>query len=243
MIRVCTGWHPEGSQIYGQRFLESFERYWPESVQLRVYTEQPEMCPRRANRDLWEIPGARDCQTFYGPAKYHGRVPEPNWKESCRRLGYNFRFDAAKFWKQILIPQAASLDMADGDILIWLDGDVETVRLIDEADIIDILGEDDLCFLGREPKHSEIGFWAIRLNDATRFFLRVIAAEYTTGEVLKLKEWHSAFAFDHIRRAMVNDFKQRDLTPGQRGHVFPISAVGPWLRHDKGKRKPGGTKA
>jgi hypothetical protein len=242
MIRVSTGWHPAGRAIYGSRFLQSFDRFWPNSVDLHFYTEEPELSPRNgANRDLWSIPGARECNELYmSSLQYQGREPLPTWKESCRRSGYNFRYDCAKFWKQCLIPQAASLDMADGDILIWLDGDVETIRLIDEADILDVLGDADVCFLGREPKHSEIGFYALRLNDRTRAFLRDIAQAYITGSVLELKETHSAFVWDHHRR--LSPMIQRDLTPGARGHVFPISPVGRWLDHKKGSRKAGGTR-
>lgn len=196
--------------------------------------------PREAARDLWAIPGARECQAFFGPAKFHGRVPAPGWKASCRAEGYNYRFDAAKFWKQILIPEAASADMADGDILVWLDGDVETTGPVPLGLIPHLLGDGELVFLGRQPKHSEIGFWAVRINPATRYFLFCIANTYRTGAVLDLKEWHSAFVWDSVRRDL--DLREVNLCPsGARGHVWPISPMGAYTRHDKGKRKPGGT--
>jgi hypothetical protein len=240
VIRVCSGWHPQGSRLYGRRFLESFDRFWSKDIELRVYTEEPEQMPRDACRDLWAIPGARDCQAHYAPAQYHGRVPDERWKPSARAAGYNYRFDAAKFWKQLIIPQAASLDMPDGDILIWLDGDVETIAPIEKEQIADWLGDAEVCYLGRAPKHSEIGFWAVRLNAITRKFLRLIALQYTSGRVLQLKESHSAFVWDAVRQSM--RMIERDMTPGGRGHVFPQSPVGQHLRHDKGKRKPNGSR-
>ncbi len=237
MIRVCSGWSPQGRITYGERFLASFDRFWHGEVELAVYVEDPHDMPRRACRDLWSIPGARDCAERYNTPASTGRLVRPEWKQSCRDQGYNFRYDAFKFFRQILIPQAAALDMDDGDILIWLDGDVVTTAPVNPAKIESILGDADVCFLGREPKHSEIGFWAVRLNHRTCAFLHLIAEAYMSGSVLVLREWHSAFVWDHYRR--LSPMKQRDLTPGARGHVFPISPVGRCLSHDKGRRKPG----
>ena len=237
MIRVCSGWHPAGSRQYGRRFLESFDRFWPKNVELQVWVEQPEIMPRDACRDLWSIEGARNCATEYGgDPLYCGRLPLDRWKDKERRAGYSFRFDAAKFWKQILIPGAAAEGMRDGDVLVWLDGDVETIRPI-PPDLIDRqLGRADVCYLGRPPKHSEIGFWAIRLNDRTRAFLTLMAQTYRTGAVLGLAEWHSAFVWDEARK--LSGLRERNLCPpGASGHVFPRIEIGHYMRHDKGKRK------
>lgn len=194
--------------------------------------------PRGAERLLWDIGGAREFHVKHvdNPAA-HGRAPLPRWKEKERRGGYSFRFDAMKFWKQILIPGAAAADLADEDVLIWLDADVETVRPIGQIDILGLLGKAEVAFLSREPQHSEIGFWAVRLNARTRAFLADMAAIYTTGEVFGLPEWHSAFVWDVARRRA--GLQERNLCRrGARGHVWPMSPLARWMRHDKGPRKP-----
>jgi hypothetical protein len=241
MIKVCSGWHPAGSIQYGRRFLASFDRHWPADVKLEVYTEEPEEMPRDACRDLWSIPGARDCQAYYGPAKFHGRVPLDRWKEKERLKGYAWRFDAAKFWKQILIPGAASIGMADGDILVWLDGDVETIRSVPIDMIERALADADGCYLGRPPKHSEIGFWAVRISPNSRFFLETIANVYRNGEAIELPEWHSAYVWDHVRKSFEAGGRlafRNICRVGASGHVFPQTSIGRYLRHDKGERKP-----
>lgn len=239
-IKVCSGWHPAGSAQYGRRFLETFDRYWPAAVELEVYVEQREPMPRDACRSLWDIWGAKSVDEFMqGNERFSGRDVQPDWKATCKQAGYNFRFDARKFWKQILIPGAAALDMADGDLLVWLDGDVVTTAPVPLTMVSDLIGEADVCYLGREPKHSEIGFWAVRINDATRAFLSSIANQYHTGEFQNLPEWHSAYVWDHVRRK----FQMREANlcaPGARGHVWPNTSLAAYTRHEKGNRKPKG---
>lgn len=193
--------------------------------------------PRNACRSLWDIPGAREFQKKYRTdLDAHGRVPRPCWKDRERRNGYSFRTDAYKFWKQILIPEATAQGLEDDDILIWLDGDVVTTAPISEAWLHNIIGNADLTYLGREPSHSELGFWAVRVSPRTREFLAAIANVYKTGEFVTLRETHSAFCFDWVRKK--SNLEEHNLCRrGARGHVFPSTMLGPFLNHLKGPRK------
>ena len=238
MIRVCSGFSPAGRVQYGERFLRSFDQHWPREVELQVWVEEEMPMPRRACRLLFDIPGAAEFHQRHAdnPAA-KGLVQQPRWKDKERERGYSFRTDAYKFWKQILIPEAAAENMADGDILVWLDGDVDTTRPVPTGLVPDLLGDAEICYLGRARGHSEIGFWAVRLNPRTRQFLHEIALLYTTDEVFRLPEWHSALVWDHVRRAA--RFKEQNLVPpGLGGHVWPYTPLARYTRHDKGKRKP-----
>lgn len=242
MIRVCSGFSPAGRIQYGERFLKSFDRFWPQSVELVVYVEEPTTMPRNAERSLWSIPGALQFHHRHkDDLVVHGRVPNSRWKQREREAGYSFKFDAMKFWKQIMIPQAAMFDgahsfMSEGDILVWLDGDVETIAAVPEDLIPNLLGSAEVVFLGREPKHSEIGFWAVRVNEKTAIFLNDIAAMYRHDAVFNLPEWHSAFVWDHVRRQ--TGMRESNLSAGKHGHVWPNTRLGGYMRHDKGARKP-----
>ena len=236
MIRVCSGMHPAGYDQYGRKFLDTFDRCWAASMELQVWTERPTAMQRGICRDLWSIPGAQDIhERYHASAERCGRVPRPGWKSSARLKGYNFRFDAAKFWKQILIPEAAADGMADGDILIWLDADVVSLAPISEQWIEELIGDAEVCYLGRERSHSEIGFWAVRINPLTRFFLCAIAEMYRTDAVFDLKEWHSAFVWDSVRRSI--HMAERNLSPGGHGHVFARSPLSRHLDHLKGDQR------
>lgn len=236
-IRVCSGWHPAGRVSYGNRFLETFEKFWPASVELQVYVEEAHKMPRGACRMLWDIPGATEFRDAYrDKPETQGRIAMPCWKKSEQRKGYSFRTDAYKFWKQILIPGAAAQGLDDGDVLIWLDGDVVTTAKITEDWLRSVMGDADLVYLGREPSHSEIGWWMIRMSDQARAFLQSIAMIYTTGKFSELPETHSAYVWDYVRKQY--RFKERNLCkPGARGHVWPKTILHERTAHMKGPRK------
>lgn len=240
-VRACSGFSPSGRLQYGERFLRTFDFFWPSDVELRVYVEAPTPMPRDAERSLWGVDGALAFRERHGhnPAS-RGQVALECWKPRERERGYSFRTDALKFFKQILIPEAASEGMDDGDVLFWLDGDVESIRAVPQGLVPRLLGSAEICFLGREPKWSEIGFWAVRLNERTRRFLRDIAEVYRSDSFLGLPQWHSAFVWDHIRRQA--GLSERNLTPRGQGHVWPLSPLARYTRHDKGGRKPDGAR-
>jgi len=238
MIQVCTGWSPKGRSQYGDTFLNSFDRRWPKEVKLAVWVEEKQPMPRGAWRDLWSIPGALEFhRTHRDNHEAHGLVPRSNWKQKDIRRGYSFKHDAYKFWKQILIPGATANEMRDGEILVWLDGDVVTTHPVPLDFVPRLLGDAEVCYLGRQPnQHSEIGFWAVRLNPKTRAFLTEMADYYTSGRVFDLPEWHSAYVWDRAREAA--NLSERNLCKHRaRGHVWPGSPLGALMTHNKGPRK------
>lgn len=235
MIRVCSGFSPSGRVQYGERFLKTFERFWPASVSLQVYVEEAFEMPRDACKMLWDIPGSQEFfERHKNNMAVQGRQQLPNqrWKRSSIASGYNFRFDGLKFFRQLIIPRAAASDLSDGDILVWLDGDVVTTNPVPESFIPDLLGDADISYLGRVRSHSEIGYWSVRINDRTRAFLDGIADMYLSDRFMELTEWHSAFIHDTVRQSM--DLKERNLTPNGVGHVWLRSPLFKFTDHLKG---------
>ena len=236
MIKVCTGFSPAGYEQYGKRFLETFHKHWPKEFDLAVYTEEPIKVPRGTCESLWQCDGVLDF------INRHKNIPDRNgtrihskWKERHRRFDYNFRFDAVKFCRQCFIPYHASLDLKDDDILIWLDGDVISLSDVPEKFILRLLCEKEITFLGRVGYHSEIGFWAVRINKYTRQFLKMFSETWKTDKVFELEEWHSAFVFDWCRKKM--NLNENNLTPEGRGDVWKQSPLRAYTDHLKGKRK------
>jgi hypothetical protein len=240
-ITVVTGWHPAGFSAYANKFCETFARYWPPEIRCCAYVEErvEGLPPRIEQRSLWLIDGARAFLDRNGPsAAANGREPTETWKDKEREAKYSFRFDACKFFKQLIIPHhAAWSTMTDGEILCWLDADVVSFRKVPADLVSGLLGDADLCFLGREPKHSEIGFWAVRLNSTTREFLKALSWCYLSEGVFMLAEWHSAYVFDHVRREFAGRMKQRNLTLGGGGHVWFKTPLGKYMDHLKGEKR------
>jgi hypothetical protein len=77
-ITVCTGWHPAGYKEYARYFVETFHQYWPASINLIAYTEEPAPMPRGECRSLWGIPGAREFYERHRHNPVHcGKAPHP----------------------------------------------------------------------------------------------------------------------------------------------------------------------
>lgn len=190
-------------------------------------------------RSLWDIEGAKAFNDRHRNNPVHcGTEPHPNWLPKDRRRGQSWRFDAVRFFKQCVIPEHVSRDLSDGDILVWLDADVVTFADVPASMVPKLLRGSDLCFLGRN-KGAEIGFWAVTLNDRSRAFLKELSALYLEDRIFGLNQFHSAFAFDHVRQQQQrNGLGARNLTPAGRDHVWmqcrPLMEV---CDHLKGDRK------
>ena len=220
MTTVCSGFHPAGYMEYGRAFLAAFDRFWPDDVRLLVYTERPVEMPLGECRSLWDCDGAKAFAERHAQnIAAHGRA-EHYLRPKEQRAGYSYRFDAMKFFKQLMIPEHAATGLPDGEILAWLDADVLTTDFMPKNLIEEFLSKTDLVYFGRENFHPDIAFWAVRLTPATRMFLASIAGMYRSDAVFKLPEWHSAYVFDHCRRRYEDaGGRAKNLTPGDRKSV------------------------
>jgi len=231
MTTVVSGFNPQGYRTYGHQFLKTFDQFWPKDFKLVVYVEEKVPWAGRAEqRLLSSIPGVEEFI-----AKHQGDPVK------CGKQGteYNFRFDAVKFCRQCFIPHHAALSLPDDEVLVWMDADVVTFNKVPDNLVQIMLADHEICYLGRPPKHSELGFWAVRLGHYPRAFLKRFADTYREDSVFELKEWHSAFVFDHCR-SLYPGMRQRNVTPNGRGHVWFQSPLGAFSDHLKGKRKLAG---
>lgn len=240
-VTVCTGFGPAGYAQYGAPALESFDQFWPKDVRLVAYTEMDVPMPRGTTASLWDCNGAT---AFYDRHKDNpvscGRAAPPGgrWSPKEYSKNYGWRWDALKWFRQCMIPEHASLALPDNDILVWLDGDVISYDAVPQDFVERLLGDADLIYLGRPNYGSEIGFYAMRLNPRVRQFLGSFAGAYRSDRVFTLREWHSAFVFDWVRREEESHgLRTRNMTPRGRGHVWFQSELGTCLDHLKGARK------
>ncbi len=239
MITVCSGFSPAGYKEYGYKFVTSFHKFWSSDINLVVYCEKEVPVPRGECRSFWDCEGSREFHNRHNDdPRRRGTEPIVGWRAKDKNEGYSWRFDAAKFYKQCLIPYDISKDLPNDDIVVWLDADVVTFAKVTVEFIQGIMGGHDLAFLGRGSYHSEIGFYAFRICKLSRSMVRELAETYTNDQFLQLREHHSAFVFDHVRkRAQNQGLQARDLTPGGGGHVWLTSPLAKSMDHLKGKRR------
>lgn len=233
---VCSLMWGTAWERYGKLFAETFDAFWPEHVELVVVSDKDLPLPRGKVFPMANLPAIGDFQTRYAndrPA--NGFVSHLGVKTND--LGYSFRHDAVKWVPQAIAPMAVLKDLVDGDIFVWLDADVETYLPVPEDWVVKLLDGAEAAVLQRPGTHSEIGFYAMRINDSTRFALSTFAEVYRNDYVFTLPEWHSAFVWDRCVAAAGLAVKNLNVNNG-RGHVWPDSPLGAYTVHFKGKRKP-----
>ncbi len=224
---------------YGKTFLETFERFWPQEVELIVVADRDygAFCKTRARFEpMQDIEGYEDFLSRWGanPAARGQRPPKTAKRDAN---GYSWRFDAVKWMPQALAPVAALEGMRGGDLFLWLDADVQTETTVPASWLGDRLAGTDVACLQRPGTHSEIGFYLMRISPSTIAVLERFAALYRTDQIFALKETHSAFAFDHALAAQPG-LTIRNLNPKMvRGHCWPFTELAEHLTHLKGKRK------
>ena len=237
MTTIVTGYHPAGYEQYGRACLKSLQAYWSEDI--IVYAE--DFIPETI-RQIQVYPPPQtviDFQKRHGPdPMMQGKVPAPGtrlWKKKDKTRGYNFRFDVVKFSKMAMYAQDAAHRIAEG-IMVWLDGDVLTHSPVPDEFVLDMLGDYDCAYLGREPYHSETGFLVFRLPEA-RALIDQWANFYNDRTFIKEREWHSAYLFDQARLVKVRNIRYKNLTPGGSKHVWFQSRLKDYTDHLKGRRK------
>ena len=238
MITVVTSWGPKGWKLYGQRFVETFTQYWPESVRLIVYHEGTGHCPPGVRGvDLLDTEPCKSFLSRHRDNRYvRGEVPYPGtvWKRNVE--GRNFRFDAYKFARKVFAIAHAAHKRSGK--LFWIDGDVATTARVPETVLHDLLPDDvSLCYLARPGYHSECGFVGYNLAlPVTREFLAAFERLYAADEFFQWGEWHDSWLFDRLVERF--DPPVKLIPHNHRGQPFDNSpALSPYMTHLKGKRK------
>ena len=244
---VITTFHRPGLEQYGQTMIDTFERFWPLSVPLRVYAEscQPRVPSQRVEIiDLMAV--SEDLVKFKqqhadNPVA-HGLVAKDT---SVPFADNQFKWDAVRFSHKVfaVIHACATLDT---DWVIWLDADTKTFASVPEDFLPGICDPAAMaCYLGRREKyHSECGWVAYnRRHPDLQAFMDRWRDLYVTGDLFRLREYHDSFVFDVLRK----DFQAQRGTrfsnispelPGKGpGHPFIASRLGQYMDHMKGAKR------
>lgn len=214
-MRAITSWSPEGYEVYGKGFLET----WLEHVDipLIVYTERYQELPVE-QRSLWEIPG---CVEFVREAMATD----------------NYRFNSKKFARKAFAQMDA---MKEGGTVLWFDADVVFSDKLTKEYIEHRLGP-YISYMAREQFYPCSSFvaWNTEHEDHPKFLAEYERLYYGRG-LYKEKEWHDAFILDvAIQRTGVNAKNLCKSFPNAVRSANVFDMVFPMGHHKKGPRKFG----
>lgn len=240
MLTALTSFSPAGYDLYGKRFIKSFQRYWPRNVQLICAWEgEP------PDRELcgFDLTASDPARAFLRRHRTNPivqgllDVAPARWGPKAKKEGYSWRHDAYKFARKVFAI-ARTAKLIEHGKLFWIDADTFTHSEVSETLLHYLLPDaTSLCYLSRAPTYpSELGFVGYNLERReVATFLLAYEDLYASDSFMELPAWDDCAAFDHL----VNTLSPatRCIEHHSRSHPFDHSVLGNCMTHLKGTRK------
>jgi len=245
---VITTFNAAGLETYGQKMIDTFEKFWPANVDLIVFTENCQPRVTRANITVVDLLSANsDLREFIERHRNnplaHGKAGPPEVFSPKKQ----FRWDAVRFCYKVFAKSLAA-DMIESGWMIWIDADTVTHTPVSMQFLDSVCpNKSMISYLGRGEKyHSECGWVAYNLDaPECRQFVRDFVNMYNRDEIFQQREWHDSYIFDVLRKQFQDRCRFHNLNPssddkGLAGHPFINSELGRHMDHVKGDRKAQG---
>jgi hypothetical protein len=232
MNRVVTSFNEEGYKRYGEKFIETYLRFWPTNVGLTVYYEGDNFpfTTGLSWRPIEEVEFLKDYMDSLLFPIMHGVVGNK----------YDINFDA-RMGRKAFIEMHAMKHY--GGKVFWVDADTVTNAPVPETLLDDLLPSDAFnCYLGRDGwYYTESGFIGFNAGHpmASRFRKNYLHT-FITGVVFTLQQWHDCAAFDAVRHILGNGPEFVNLAaqlPHGTMHPQASCILGKYMWHLKGDRK------
>jgi len=258
-IAVFTTFHKNGYINYGKRMIKSFDKHWPEDINLYVYCEdvQPtENSDRIIYKDLHE-----SCPALVNFKKRHKNNPLAHGQDAAvikqlHKTGQASSFSPNKQFKYLAIrfshkvyAMYHAMNTIDADVIIWLDADSYTFEKIPMEFLQKAIGKLPVycTYIGRPGnkgksarKWSECGFMAYNINhpEHKKFHNRFISM-YNEDTLFNWQEWHDSWLFDRVREYFeYSGMENQDLNlTGNKRHPFVNTILGKYIDHLKGDHR------
>lgn len=229
---VVTSFDVSLWSAYAHRTYPTVLRGWDATDEFVVLTERPKAIRKQVlavhcRAAPRVVPLSDDCLAFVA-ANESNRAEK--FERSC------VRFAPKAF---ALLEAALSLRSEGVPWMVWLDADVECHRAV-SVDVVASWLRGSVCHLPRPTKgYSETGFLALRVEDDDVLrLLRALVDLYPSGGYRQFRQWHDAYLFSRLLESgIVSQRNVFSLATRDVSHVFDTSALSPYLRHYKGKRK------
>ena len=257
-ITVCTTFHKEGLDLYGQRFIDSFAKRVDKQIKLLVYAEDcvvvnpdpTQITVFDAKLELKKLNAFK--QRWKDDPRANGIPPDEIKARRPRDWHKKFKWDAIRFANKVY----AVFDACERskDWCVWMDADTFVHSDWTYDQFKNLLPNNKwMTYVGRgkgSQTWPECGFYGLNLNDTIcKDFLKEFERVYEDAEngIFKLEEWHDSFVFGNILNAMKDYYPEvldysaemyiRTAKTGGGGHPLINSVLGTWIDHMKGNRK------
>jgi hypothetical protein len=200
-ITVVTTFSKEGYSVYGKRWIDSVIKNWPIDTRVVIYTDFDLEAPA----DNFVI------KQFDAEFPYHPRFKELvirafNKDDKAIGIGHKtikFSFKGFVICKELLT--------ANGDYLVWLDGDAETINPVTKNTVRNIIEDNFLaCQQEKNFQHVESGVLFFNTaNILTAEFAKELEQYYFNKKFLKLKKPYDGYVIADILKN--KKFIYRDL--------------------------------
>ena len=262
-IIVVTTFHPEGMEVYGQRFIDSFAQNVAKAIKLVVYAEDCK--PNNPNEEnilildaKQSLPKLNAFKARWGNVDKANGIPPDDIKARRPRDHHKkFKWDAIRFANKVY----AVFDACENtkDWVVWMDADTFVHSDWSYEQFAEQLPDDKwITYVGRgkgSQTWPECGFYGLNLTDKQcRKFLADFEEAYEDAEgpngIFQLAEWHDSYVFGDILNKHKNynprvlDYSAaiyvKTAKTGGGGHPLINTELGRYIDHMKGGRKHDG---
>lgn len=150
-----------------------------------------------------------------------------------------FNRNASRWFRKIVSLDQA-IQIADVDIIIWLDSDCRFKRKLTTKEILDFFGEHAIFYLkSKDRTVMESGIVGFYLNRGGRDFIEITTRRYRSGEFRNYERWDDGYQFQ-VTVERHPEIMAVDLATHMSGYddVVPNSPLGVYFNHFKGVHGP-----
>lgn len=256
-ITVVTTFHQPGLELYGQRFIDSFEQNVAKRVKMVVYAENCN--PVNPDPDQITILNAKDAlpklnafkEQWKDVPKANGKCPPEIKARRPRDWNKEFKWDAVRFANKVY----AVFDAWEKNSgwIVWMDADIFVHSPVNLKTWRELLPENKyITYVGRgkgSQTWPECGFYGLNKNHpVAHTFMEDFERMYEKAEngIFKLQEWHDSYVFGEVLKKYKEfnaeydysaEMYLKEAKTGGGGHPFINCVLGKYFDHMKGARK------
>lgn len=232
---VITSLNQKYYDDVGFRMIESFLKFWPENINLYIYSEEKIDIEIQSERikivNLFEVQPS--LKSF---------IDRANKRPDAKLLKSSLKKGAVRFSYKSFAIIDGGLNLSE-DYIIWHDADMVTHKQVSASFLESLVNEDKYSvYLGRKNTYTETGFLIFNTKlPVNKVFMNSWRDIYEKDEIYNLDEWHDCKCFDKLRSQLnTSDY---NLSPWGKDydHVFINSILGEYFDHLKGERKSEGS--